>query len=75
MSKNSFTHYYVQAQKEGGLPEIVAHTYDEEEDEYYHKFLERVKANKLRDEEKKLEPTTLFRVVKCVETFTAGDWV
>lgn len=42
--KNSFTHYYVQAQEEGQLPLIVVHSEDKETGEQYHKFLDRKKA-------------------------------
>lgn len=75
MGKKSFTHYYVQAQEEGGLPEIVAHTYDEESKEYYHKFLDRNKARALLESEKKNSPQIKFRVVKCTEIYDASDWV
>ena len=74
MAKQSFTHYYVQAQKEGEAPEIVYHTYDEEEKEYYHKFLERKKAKALAEAEKKITPEVKFRVVKCTETYDAEPW-
>ena len=75
MSKTSFTHYYVQAQEEGGAPEIVAHTYDEKKKEYYHKFLDRKKAQALLEAEKKSSPKVSFRVVKLTETYDAGTWV
>lgn len=74
MPKQSFTHYYVQAQKEGEAPGIVYHTYDEEEKEYYHKFLERKKAKALAEAEKKITPEIKFRVVKCTETYDAEPW-
>lgn len=47
MPKQSFTHYYVQAQNSNGEPEIVHHTYDKEEKEYYYKFLDKKKAKAL----------------------------
>lgn len=74
MAKKSFTHYYVQAQKEGELPEIVYHTYVEETKEYFHKFLNKSKAQKLTNTEKELTPDVKFRIVKCIETYDAGDW-
>jgi hypothetical protein len=74
MSKKSFTHYYVQAQEEGGLPEIVCHTYHKKKKEHYHKFLERKKAQALLEAEKVATPNVKFRIVKCVETYDAGAW-
>lgn len=74
MTKQSFTHYYVQAQKEGEAPEIVYHTYDKETDEYYYKFLERKKAKALAEAEKKITPEIKFRVVKCIETYQPDPW-
>jgi hypothetical protein len=47
MTKFSSTHYYVQAQKEGGAIEIVCHTHDKETNEYYHKLLDRKKLKRL----------------------------
>ena len=74
MAKKSFAHYYVQAQEEGGLPEIVSHAYDKKKKEYFHKFLDRKKAQELLDKEKLITPNTKFRVVKCTEIYDAGIW-
>jgi hypothetical protein len=74
MSKISFTHYYVQAQEEGGLPEIVSHTYDNKNKEHYHKFINRKQAQELLEAEKVAFPNVKFRLVKCVETYDAGAW-
>ena len=75
MSKQSFMHYYVQAQKEGELStEIVYHTYNEKKNEYYYKFLDRKKAKALAEAEKKITPDVKFRVVKCVETYEPDAW-
>lgn len=74
MSKQSFTHYYVQAHRDGELPGIVYHTYDEEEKEYHYKFLDKKKAKALAEAEKKITPDAKFRVVKCVETYEVGAW-
>ena len=74
MTKQSFTHYYVQAQKEGEAPEIVYHTHDKETDEYYYKFLERKKAKALAEAEKKITPEIKFRVIKCIETYQPDQW-
>jgi hypothetical protein len=75
MAKQSFTHYYVQAQEEGLMPEIVAHTYDKKTKEYFHKFLDRKRAQALAESEKKANPNVKFRVVKCTETYETGEWV
>ena len=48
MVKHSFTHYYVQAQKDNEAPEIVAHTYDKKTKKYFHKFLDRKKHKHLQ---------------------------
>jgi predicted nucleotidyltransferase len=74
MAKHSFTHYYVQAQKDNEAPEIVAHTYDKKTKEYFHKFLDRKKAQALAEAEKKSTPDIKFRVVKCTETYNIGSW-
>lgn len=74
MAKQSFTHYYVQAQKEGEAPEIVYHTHDEKAKEYYHKFLDKKKAKALAEAEKKITPDVKFRVVKCTETYDTEPW-
>jgi len=73
--KQSFTHYYVQAQKEGGMPEIVRHTHKKKTDEYLHKFLDKKKAKALMEKEKEITPKVKFRVVKCTESYDAGAWV
>lgn len=74
MAKESFTHYYVQVQREGENPQIVFHTYDEEEKEYYYRFFDRKKAKALAEAEKKLTPNEKFRVVKCTETYDSESW-
>ena len=74
MAKQSFTHYYVQVQREGENPQIVYHTYDEKEKEYYHKFLDRKKAKAFAEAEKKITPNEKFRVVKCTETYDTEPW-
>lgn len=72
---HSFTHYFVQVEEEGKNPQIVYHTHDKKTNEYYHKFLERKKAKALAEAEKKLTPNSKFRVVKCVETYKADEWL
>lgn len=68
------TYYYVQVQREGENPQIVYHTYDEEEKKYYHKFFDRKKAKALAEAEKKITPNEKFRVVKCTETYDTDPW-
>jgi hypothetical protein len=75
MTKTKFTHYYVQAQEEEGLPEIVSHTYDKKTKEHFHKFLHLKKAQELLQAEKKSSPNVKFRVVKCTEIYEAESWV
>lgn len=74
MEKKSFTHYYVQIQKEGELPQIIHHSYDREKKEYYHKFINRKKAKELAEKEKIESPNEKFRVVKCTETYETDNW-
>lgn len=74
MPKHSFIHYFVQVQKEGEFPMTVFHSQDEETKEFYHKFLDRKKANALLKAEKKASPDEKFRVVKCTETYDAESW-
>ena len=73
--KHSFTYYYVQAQKEGGLSEIVYHTHNEKYNEYHHKFLDKKKATALALAEKEITPDVKFRVVKCTETCLFDNWI
>lgn len=75
MSKKSFTHYYVQAQEEGGLPQVVVHTISKAKLEQYHKFTDRKKAQEFLEVEKKSAPNVKFRIVKCTETFESSSWV
>ena len=75
MAQASFTYYYVQAQEQGGLPEIVSHTYDKKKKEHFHKFLDRKKAQELLDKEKAITPNTKFRIVRLTETYTDSPWV
>ena len=75
MSKKSFVHYYVEAQKEGSAPEIVCHLQDDGTKEYYHKFLDKKKANDIAKAEKEITPEIKFRVVKRIEIYDVGDWL
>lgn len=75
MQKQSFIHFYVQCQKDDGNLITIYHTYDEEEKEYYYKFLDKKKAIALANSEKEASPNEKFRVVKCTETYELYDWI
>lgn len=74
MATQSFTYYYVQAQKVGLHPQIVHHTYNEKAKEDCYKFLDKKKAKALAEAEKKITPDVKFRIVKCVETYKPDVW-
>jgi len=61
--KHSFTHYYVQVEKEGQNPQIVYHTHDKKTNEYYHKFLDRKQAKALAEAEKKITPEQVAEIM------------
>lgn len=73
-NKHTATYHYVQAKGKGGLPEIVPHTKGKKKGEYFYKFLDKGGADALLKAKKEKEPKTMFRVVKLVETYTAGEW-
>ncbi len=73
--KQKLTHYYVQAQDGDKKPQIVCHTEDEETGELYHKFMDKKKAKKLLETEKKITPDVKFRVVKMTESYELGEWI
>lgn len=75
MEKRSFTYYYLQCKEEGKHPVIISHTYDKKTKEHFYKFVDRKKAQKLLDEEKKVNPELKFRIVKLVENYESGEWV
>lgn len=72
--KHSFTHYYLQSKLGDGLPKIVGHSQDKKTKEIYHKFLDRKKAVKLMEDEKKVSPEYKYRIMKCTETYEDGAW-
>jgi len=72
--KHSMTHYYVQGTEDKIHNFIVCHSVDKETNEEYYKFIERKKALNLAKAEKAVTPNILFRVVKCIETYDAGEW-
>lgn len=74
MAKHSFTHYFLQSKLGDAQPQIVGHSQDEETGEIYHKFLDRKKAVKLMEDEKKVSPEYKYRIVKCTETYEEGAW-
>ena len=73
--KHSFTHYYLQSKLGDELPKIVGHSQDEETNEIYYKFLDRKKAVKLMEDEKKVSPEYKYRIVKETTTYYESDWV
>lgn len=75
ISKRSFTHYFVQAKEEDKAPMLVIHTIDDDTGEQYYKFLDKKKAFELAKTEKNISPNIKFRVMKCVETYQAGEWL
>lgn len=72
--KHSFTHYFVQSKLGDAEPQIIAHSQDEETLEVYYKFLDRKKAVKLIENERKVSPEYKYRIVKCIETFQESTW-
>jgi hypothetical protein len=72
--KHSFTHYFLQSKLGNEPPQIVGHSQDVETKEIYHKFLDRKKAVKLMEDEKKVSPEYKYRIVKCTEIFDEGTW-
>ena len=72
--KHTNTHYFLQSKLGDAEPQIVGHSQDEETDEVYYKFLERKKALKLMEDEKKISPEYKYRIVKCTETYEEGSW-
>jgi hypothetical protein len=73
--KKSFTHYFLQSKLGEALPQTVGHSEDEKTKEIYYKFLDRKKALKLMEDEKKINPEYKFRVVKCTESYEHGSWL
>lgn len=67
-------YFYVQIFVEGGMPEIIHHSQDEETGEFYYKFLSRAEANKLLKAEKKINPNNKYRVVRLRESYFATEW-
>jgi len=72
--KHTSSHFYVQAQEKDNAPEIVHHTHNKEENEYYYKFIDRKKAQALAEAEKKITPNVKFRVVKHTTSIEAKPW-
>lgn len=68
------TKYYIQSIEDEKIV-ICPHTYDDEEKEYYHEFIDRKKAIKHRNELKKKYPNSKFRLVKETTTYTTDKWV
>lgn len=72
--KHSFTLYFLQSKLGDVQPQIVGHSQDEETKEIYHKFLDRKKAVKLMEAEKKVSPEYKYRIVKETTTYDEGSW-
>jgi hypothetical protein len=72
--KHSFTNYYVQSKKTDERPQIVCHSKDDETGEMYHKFLDKKKAVKLMEDEKKVSPEYKYRIMKETTTYEEGVW-
>lgn len=63
------TTYYVQSRDANNNLGIVGHSEDEETKEVYYKFMDKAKARKLMDEERKVSPEKMYRIVKETVTF------
>ena len=72
--KHSSSTYFVQSKDENGKLGIVGHSQDEETGEIYFKFLDKKKATKLLEEEKKSAPQLKYRIIKETTTFEEGTW-
>lgn len=72
--KHTYTHYYLQSKKGDEQPKIVGHSKDEETGEVYYKFLDRKKAVKLMEDEKKVSPEYQYRIVKETTSYDEGAW-
>lgn len=72
--KHSFTHYFLQSKLNDERPQIVGHSKDEETGEIYHKFLDRKKALKLMEDERKVSPEYKYRIVKETTTYDESAW-
>ncbi len=72
--KHSFTHYFLQSKKGDERPKIVGHSQDKKTKEIYHQFLDRKKAIKLMEDEKKISPEYKYRIVKETTSYDEGTW-
>lgn len=63
------TIYYVQSRDKDNNLGIVGHSEDEETKEVYYKFMDKSKARKLMDDERKVSPEKMYRIVKETTTF------
>lgn len=74
MQKETFNYFYVQALLVSGEIQIVPHSLDQETNEPYHLFINRVQAVELMKSSKEASPKVKFRVVKYTETYELGNW-
>ena len=72
--KHSFNYYFLQSKLEDSQPKIVCHSENKETKEIYYKFLDRKKAVKLMEDEKKVSPQYKYRIIKYTETYDEGPW-
>lgn len=72
--KHSHTHYFVQSKLGDKQPQIVGHSQDKKTKKVYFKFMDRKKANKLIEDERKVSPEYKYRLVKETTTYDEGPW-
>jgi hypothetical protein len=62
--KHSSTVYWIESIDKKGKESVVGHSQDDKTKEVYYKFLDRKKALKLIDDERKVSPEYRYRLVK-----------
>lgn len=71
--KSTWTIYWVESMKDDKRS-YVGHSQDKTTGEVHYKFLERSKALKMIQDEKKLSPEYKYRLVKQTTTTQFGGW-
>lgn len=71
--KHTFSYYYVQCRIDGKV-DIVGHSENDETKEVYYKFLDKKKAIKLIEEERKLNPEYNYRLIKHTQITEESNW-
>lgn len=74
MNKHSSIYYFIQSKLGDNPPQIIGHSEDEETREIYYKFMDKKKALKLIEEERKVSPQYKYRLVKCTTTYQEDNW-